>query len=214
MYRGTAVAGLLIIALSLLAGNAQVTEMLHRVLRPTAAETSDAPLKRGAAPAEKERDATGERREPGAPGGGEKAVRDRDLRPAGDADGDRVGDFCYPDEVPYHGVSSAEEAGNDLIKVLELVVRTRDTSATGLTLITRSFKAFYEDYDALVISFYSLSAPDKPAVGEAIVTSTDAGAFILGMSGGPANKEGMTVVSYADPAPSPQAEVFADTECS
>lgn len=130
------------------------------------------------------------------------------------ARGDLVGDFCYPDDVPYYGVSSKREAGNDLIKVLEATVRTRATSETDLTRITRAFKAFYAEHDALVLTFESLSGEDGTEIGEAYVTNTAAGAFILGMSGGPLNDEGISVVSYVDPATIPQAEVFARTECS
>ena len=129
--------------------------------------------------------------------------------------GDLVGDFCYPDDVPYYGVTSKREAGNDLIRVLEATVRTRATSETDLTLITRALKAFYADHDALVLSFVSIAGGENGAeIGEAYVTSTAAGAFILGMPGGPLNEEGISVVSYTDPATIPQAEVFARTECS
>jgi hypothetical protein len=144
---------------------------------------------------------------------GRAAKGDGSLQEGG-ARGDLVGDFCYPDDVPYYGLSSKREAGNDLIRVLEATVRTRATSETDLTLITRAFKAFYADHDALVLSFESLPQKEGAAIGEAYVTNTAAGAFILGMSGGPLNEEGISVVSYVDPATIPQAEVFATTECS
>jgi hypothetical protein len=143
-----------------------------------------------------------------------RAERGDPSTPNGNLRGDVVGDFCYPDDVPYYGVSSKKEAGNDLIRVLEATVRTRATSETDLTLITRAFKAFYADHDALVLSFESLANEDGTAIGEAYVTNTSAGAFILGMSDGPLNEEGISVVSYVDPATIPQAEVFARTECS
>ncbi len=217
MYSRMAVAGILALALVLAAAGTYGREALRSLSRPITAETSEAPTARGANPREEARAAPGER--PGSPSASsgderERAARDEEPRPTDDSGGDRVGDFCYPDDVPYHGVSSTKEAGNELIKVLELVVRTRATSETDLTLLTRSFKAFYEDYDALVISFNSLSEKGEPAVGEAIVTNTVSGALILGLSDGPLNEEGMTVVSYVDPANTPQDEVFARTECS
>ena len=143
-----------------------------------------------------------------------RAAKGDPSAPNGNPRGDLVGDFCYPDDVPYYGVSSKREAGNDLIRVLEATVRTRGASETDLTLITRAFKAFYADYDALVLSFERLPDEDGTAIGEAYVTNTAAGAFILGMSDGPLNEEGISVVSYVDPAAAPQAEVFARTECS
>lgn len=143
-----------------------------------------------------------------------RAGRGEPSAPDGSLRDPLVGDFCYPDDVPYYGVSSKKEAGNDLIRVLEATVRTRATSETDLTLITRAFKAFYADHDALVLSFESLSREDGAAIGEAYVTNTAAGAFILGMSDGPLNDEGISVVSYMDPDTTPQAEVFARTECS
>ena len=150
----------------------------------------------------------------GAGGGSGRAAQGDGLLQEGGARGDLVGDFCYPDDVPYYGVSSKREAGNDLIRVLEATVRTRATSETDLTLITRAFKAFYSEHDALVLSFESLPQREDAAIGEAYVTNTAAGAFILGMSGGPLNEEGISVVSYVDPATIPQAEVFDRTECS
>ena len=150
----------------------------------------------------------------GAAGVRGRAAEGDGLLQEGGAREDLVGDFCYPDDVPYYGVSSKREAGNDLIRVLEATVRTRATSETDLTLITRAFKAFYAEHDALVLSFESLPQKEGAAIGEAYVTNTAAGAFILGMSGGPLNEEGISVVSYVDPATIPQAEVFARTECS
>ena len=149
-----------------------------------------------------------------AGGGSGRTAEGDGLLQEGGPRGDLVGDFCYPDDVPYYGVSSKREAGNDLIRVLEATVRTRATSETDLTLITRAFKAFYSEHDALVLSFESLPQEEGAAIGEAYVTNTEAGAFILGMSGGPLNEEGISVVSYVDPATIPQAEVFARTECS
>lgn len=128
--------------------------------------------------------------------------------------GELVGDFCFPEDVPYFGVSSSKEAGNDLARVLEMVVDTRASSEVDLTRISRTLKAFHADRDALVISFKDFSARDERAVGEAYVTNTTVGALILGMSDGPPNREGLLVVSYADGHTRPQGEVFAATECT
>jgi len=211
-----AVAGILALALAVLAAGAYGRDTLRGISPRITAETSGAPAASGTTQ-EEMRARSAER--PGSPtapaaGGAGDAASGAKPPPDDGARGDRVGDFCQPENVPYHGVTSAEEVGNELITVLELVVRTRATSETDLTLITRSFKAFYEDYDALVISFNSLSEEGDPAVGEAIVTNTVEGALIMGLSDGPLNEEGMTVVSYVDPAHVPQREVFARTECS
>ena len=215
MYVRIAVATVAALALVLLATSLYGKEAMRHIFGPSSAETSGHPTSRATASPEEARTGTSPGSSP-MPAGNENgrvALGDPSSlngRPRGEL----VGDFCYPDDVPYYGVSSKKEAGNDLIRVLEATVRTRATSETDLTLITRAFKAFYADYDSLVLSFESLSEEDGTAIGEAYVTNTAAGAFILGMSDGPLNREGISVVSYVDPATVPQAEVFARTECS
>lgn len=209
------VAAVAAFALVLLATSPYGKEAMRSIFGPSSAETSGDPALRAAQSPEEARTSPSSGSPPAPAGGGNgRAAEGDSSSPNGRPRGELVGDFCYPDDVPYYGVSSKKEAGNDLIRVLEATVRTRATSETDLTLITRAFKAFYADYDALVLSFESLSDEDGTEIGEAYVTNTAAGAFILGMSDGPLNKEGMSVVSYVDPATVSQAEVFARTECS
>ena len=214
-----AVATVAALALVFLATSPYGKEAMRGIFGPSSAQTSGHPTVRATVPPEEARTGISPGSSP-APAGEENGrVAEGDPSspngtPNGRPRGELVGDFCYPDDVPYYGVSSKKEAGNDLIRVLEATVRTRATSEIDLTLITRAFKAFYADYDSLVLSFESLSEEDGTAIGEAYVTNTAAGAFILGMSDGPLNREGISVVSYVDPATVPQAEVFARTECS
>ena len=214
MRLGIAVAAALVLvfaATSILYGR----EEIQGAFGPSTPETPASPTLRATQPPEAARAGPPSGSSP-APAAHEnrRAERGEPSAPNGRQRGHLVGDFCYPDDVPYYGVSSKKEVGNDLIRVLEATVRTRATSEIDLTLITRAFKAFYADYDALVLSFESLSEEDGTEIGEAYVTNTAAGAFILGMSDGPLNDEGISVVSYVDPAATPQAEVFARTECS
>jgi hypothetical protein len=160
-----------------------------------------------------------EEKEPHPPG---PTRRSRSSASAGGASvGDRteerdelVGDFCFPEDVPYFRVSSSKEAGNDLARVLEMVVDTRVSNEADLTRISLTLKAFHADRDALVISFKDLSMREERAVGEAYVINTVVGALILGMSDGPPNREGLLVASYTDGPTRPQDEVFAETGCS
>jgi hypothetical protein len=152
--------------------------------------------------------------EPAEPGRSPEAGHDEDVGGRTPERDGLVGDFCFPKDVPYFRVSSSKEAGNDLARVLEMVVGTRASSEVDLTRISRTLKAFHADRDALVISFKDLSARDERAVGEAYVTNTTVGALILGMSDGPPNREGLLVASYADGPTRPQDEVFAASGCS
>ena len=125
-----------------------------------------------------------------------------------------VGEFCFPRNVPDYGVISAVEGGNELMTVLELVVDAEATSEVDLTLIARDLKVSYFYFDALLVSFVDRSKPGEPETGEAQIINTVSGALILGISDGPPNKEGLTVISYRAPAPFDQDEVFARTACS
>lgn len=208
-----AVAAVAALALVLVATSPYGMGTMQSAFGPPSPETPGDPTLSASQSPEEARTGPSSGSSPAPAGNGRAAEGDESL-PNDGTRGDLVGDFCYPDDVPYYGVSSKKEAGNDLIRVLEAVVRTRATSEVDLTLITRAFKAFYADYDALVLSFESFSEEDGTAIGEAYVTNTAAGAFILGMSDGPLNGEGMSVVSYVDPATVSQAEVFARTGCS
>jgi hypothetical protein len=134
--------------------------------------------------------------------------------PPFDATNQLVGDFCRPENVPDYRVASAEKAGNDLMPVLELVVDTRAASEVDLTLIARDLKASYAFHDALLVSFVNRAKPGAPEIGEAQIINTVDGALILGMPEGSPNREGLTVISYTDPATVDENEVFAETACS
>ncbi len=133
---------------------------------------------------------------------------------SGGAQDELVGDFCFPRNVPDYEVISAVEGGNELMTVLELVVDAEATSEVDLTLIARDLKVSYFYLDALLVSFVDRSKQGEPETGEAQIINTVSGALILGMSEGPPNKEGLTVISYGDPASIDQEEVFARTACS
>jgi hypothetical protein len=134
--------------------------------------------------------------------------------PPFDTTDELVGDFCHPKNVPGYRVASAERAGNDLMPVLELVVDTEATSEVGLTLIARDLKVSYAFHDALLVSFVNRAKPDGPETGEAQIINAVDGALILGISEGPPNREGLTVISYTDPATVDEDKVFAKTACS
>ncbi len=134
--------------------------------------------------------------------------------PPFDVTDELVGDFCHPKNVPGYRVASAERAGNDLMPVLELVVDTEATSEVGLTLIARDLKVSYAFHDALLVSFVNRAKPGRPETGEAQIINAVDGALILGMSEGPPNREGLTIISYTDPATVDEDEVFAKTACS
>jgi hypothetical protein len=134
--------------------------------------------------------------------------------PPFDATDELVGDFCRPENVPDYRVASAERAGNDLMPVLELVVDTQATSEVDLTLIARDLKAYYAFHDALLVSFVDRAKSDDPETGEAQIINAVDGALILGISEGPPNREGLTVISYTHPATADENEVFAMTACS
>ena len=140
----------------------------------------------------------------------EPAIQDPPI----DTTNELVGDFCDPENVPDYRVVSAERAGNDLMPVLELVVDTEATSEVDLTLIARDLKVSYLFYDALLVSFVNRAKPGQPETGEAQIINAVDGALILGMSEGPPNREGLTIISYTDPATVDEAEVFAKTACS
>jgi hypothetical protein len=125
-----------------------------------------------------------------------------------------VGDFCFPRNVPDYEVISAQEGGNELMTISELLVDAEATSEVDLTLIARHLKVSYFYLDALLVSFVDRSKPGESETGEAQIINTVSGALILGMSDGPPNKEGLTVISYGDPASIDQDEVFARTACS
>jgi hypothetical protein len=133
--------------------------------------------------------------------------------PPFDSTDELVGDFCRPEDVPDHRVASAEGAGNDLMPVLELVVDTRATSEMDLTFISRDLKASYASHDALLVSFVDTARPGEPETGEAQIINAVDGALILGIPEGPPNREGLTVISYTDPATVDDREVFARTAC-
>ena len=131
-----------------------------------------------------------------------------------DTTNELVGDFCDPENVPDYRVVSAERAGNDLMPVLELVVDTEATSEVDLTLIARDLKVSYLFHDALLVSFVNRAKPGQPETGEAQIINAVDGALILGMSEGPSNREGLTIISYTDPATVDEEKVFAKTACS
>ena len=133
---------------------------------------------------------------------------------SGGTQDEMVGDFCFPRDVQDYGVISSEERGNELMTVLELVVDAEATSEVDLTLIARDLKVSYFYLDALLVSFVDRSKPGRPETGEAQIINTVSGALILGMSDGPPNKEGLTVISYGDPATIEEDEVYAKTACS
>jgi hypothetical protein len=133
---------------------------------------------------------------------------------SGGTQDEMVGDFCFPRNVPEYGVISAVEGGNELMTVLELVVDSEVTSEIDLTLIARDLKVSYFYFDSLLVSFVDRSKPGAPETGEAQIINTVSGALILGMSDGPPNREGLTVISYGDPASIDEDEVFARTVCS
>jgi len=134
--------------------------------------------------------------------------------PPFDATDELVGDFCHPENAPDYRVASAKRAGNDLMPVLELLVDTEATSEVDLTLIARDLKASYAFHDALLVSFVNQAKPGGPETGEAQIINAVDGALILGISEGPPNREGLTVISYTDPATVDENEVFAKTACS
>ena len=134
--------------------------------------------------------------------------------PPFDTTDELVGDFCHPENVPDYRVTSAERAGNDLMPVLELIVDTKAISEVGLTLIARDLKVSYAFHDALLVSFVNRAKPGGPETGEAQIINAVDGALILGISEGPPNREGLTVISYMDPATVDEDKVFAKTACS
>ena len=111
-------------------------------------------------------------------------------------------------------MTSAEGAGNDLIPLLELVVDTEATSEVGLTLIARDLKVSYAFHDALLASFVNRTKSGGPETGEAQIINVVDGALILGISEAPPNREGLTVISYTDPATVDEGKVLAKTACS
>ena len=125
-----------------------------------------------------------------------------------------VGDFCFPRNVPIYEVISAEEEGNELMTISELLVDAEATSEVDLTLIARDLKVSYLFHDALLVSFVNRAKPGQPETGEAQIINAVDGALILGMSEGPPNREGLTIISYTDPATVDEDEVFAKTACS
>jgi hypothetical protein len=133
--------------------------------------------------------------------------------PPFDSTDELVGDFCRPEGVPDYRVASAEEAGNDLMPVLELVVDTRASSEVDLTFIARDLKASYASHDALLVSFVNRARPGELETGEAQIINAVDGALILGIPEGPPNREGLTVISYSEPATVDDREVFAQTAC-
>ncbi len=133
--------------------------------------------------------------------------------PPFDSTDELVGDFCRPEDVPDYRVASAEGAGNDLMPVLDLVVDTRASSEVDLTFIARALKASYASHDALLVSFVNTSRPGEPETGEAQIINAVDGALILGIPEGPPNREGLTVISYTEPATVDDSEVFAQTAC-
>jgi hypothetical protein len=130
-----------------------------------------------------------------------------------DSTDELVGDFCHPENVPDYRLASAKGAGNDLMPVLELVAYTRATSEVDLTLIARDLKAAYASYDALLVSFVNRDKTGAPGTGEAQIINAVDGALILEIAEGPPNREGLTVISYTDPATVDEDEVFAQTAC-
>lgn len=133
--------------------------------------------------------------------------------PPFDSTDELVGDFCRPEDVPDYRVASAERAGNELMPVLELVVETRASSEVDLTFIARDLKASYASYDALLVSFVDTTRPGEPETGEAQIINAVDGALILGIPEGPPNREGLTVISYTEPATVDEREMFAQTAC-
>lgn len=134
--------------------------------------------------------------------------------PAFDTQDELVGEFCRPENVPAYGVASAVRSGNELMPVVELVVSTEATSEVDLTLIARDLKWSYAFDDALLVSFVDRSRPGEPETGEAQIINAVDGALILGMSEGPPNKEGLTIIAYEDPTSPDEEKVFAKTACS
>lgn len=149
----------------------------------------------------------------GSVGGSSIPERGADAA-SGGAQDELVGDFCFPRNVPDYEVISAVEGGNELMTVLNLVVDAEATSEVDLTLVARDLKVSHFYLDALLVSFVDRSKQGEPETGEAQIINTVSGALILGMSDGPPNKEGLTVISYGDPASIDQDEVFARTACS
>jgi hypothetical protein len=133
--------------------------------------------------------------------------------PPFDSTDELVGDFCRPEDVPDYRVASAEGAGNDLMPVLELVVDTRASSEVDLTFIARDLKASYASHDALQVLFVDRARQGEPETGEAQIINAMDGALILGIPEGPPNREGLTVISYTEPATVEDREVFAQTAC-
>lgn len=200
----------LMLAAFLLVASPVVRDSLQAISRMTETEAPESSVTVATAPREKQPNPPEPPQQsrssspPVGEGVGHKTIERDDL----------VGDFCFPEDVPHFKISSSKEAGNDLARVLEIVVDTRASSEVDLTRISRTLKAFHADRDALVISFKDVSARGAPATGEAYVINTVVGALILGMSDGPPNQEGLLVVSYKDEPTVPQDEVFARTECS
>ncbi len=91
---------------------------------------------------------------------------------------------------------------------------TEATSEVDLTLIARDLKWSYAFDDALLVSFVDQSRPGEPETGEAQIINAVDGALILGMSEGPPNKEGLTIIAYEDPTSPDEKKVFAKTACS
>ena len=155
-----------------------------------------------------------------APGEAQGSVGDSSMpergadAASGGAQDELVGDFCFPRNVPDYEVISTVEGGNELMTVLKLVVDAEATSEVDLTLVARDLKVSHFYLDALLVSFVDRSKQGEPETGEAQIINTVSGALILGMSDGPPNKEGLTVISYGDPASIDQEEVFARTACS
>lgn len=210
MRKRAATVAALIFVTVLLAATPYARDSLQGISRTTAADTPESSATGATTPREKE-PASSEptrRNRSSALSGGEGVGERTDGRE------EMVGDFCFPEDVPRFGISSSREAGNDLARVLELVVDTQASSEADLIRISRTVKAFHADHDALVISFKDFSARSQPATGEAYVVNTVVGALILGMSDGPPNREGLLVASYTDRSTTPQDEVFAETECS
>lgn len=138
----------------------------------------------------------------------------RTGEPAFDTQDELVGEFCRPENVPDYGITSAVRTGNELMPVVELVVDTEAKSEVDLTLIARDLKLSYAFDDALLVSFVDRSKPGEPETGEAQIINAVDGALILGISEGPPNKEGLTVIAYEDPTAPDEKKVFARTACS
>src|ERR671916_1296228 len=164
-------------------------------------------------PEEAERRGGAERTQPAPHFAPQRTPEPAIQKPPFDTTDELVGDFCHPENVPGYRVTSAEKAGNDLMPVLDLVVDTQATSEVGLTLIARDLKVSYAFHDALLVSFVNRTKPGGPETGEAQIINAVDGALILGIPEGPPNREGLTVISYTDPATVDDREVFARTAC-